>query len=223
MVIHNAMKITWKTFLNILFPQKCIGCGITQINFCTACMSSLPRARPPEDRFIHALYDYRHPLVKHVIWKLKYKNAKDVAECFADSLLEEIIAVLNEELLVFESEKPLIVPIPLHKKRLRERGYNQSDLIAKAVVARGGQKIFDVSTTLLRRIKETKSQVRSEKRTVRIKNLEDAFICDAPSIVRGRTIILIDDVTTTGATLSSAKKALIRANPKKILAFTIAH
>ncbi|MEK7460552.1 MAG: phosphoribosyltransferase family protein [Patescibacteria group bacterium] len=186
-------------------------------------MSSLPRARPPEDRFIHALYDYRHPLVKRVIWKLKYKNAKDVAECFADSLLEEIIAVLDEELLVFESEKPLIIPIPLHKKRLRERGYNQSDLIAKAVVAQGEQKIFDISTTILRRVKETKSQVRSEKRTVRIKNLENSFICDTPSLVRGRTIILIDDVTTTGATISSAKKALIRANPKKILAFTIAH
>lgn len=217
------MRTLWKIFLDILFPKKCAGCEVIGADLCIECVSSLPKARRAEHAFIYSLHDYQHPLTKRAIWNLKYDNARGVAECFADNLFDEIIAVLGEELFVFESDRPLIMPIPLHKKRLRERGYNQSELIIKAIARRDSRRIFDISTTLLARTKETRPQARSEKRTARIKNLEDAFICSSPSLVRGRTIILIDDVTTTGATLSSAKKALMSAHPHQVLAFTIAH
>lgn len=218
------METFWKTFLDILFPQKCIGCGASKTNLCVACISSIPGGvRFPEHNFIHALYDYRHPLIKQAIGKLKYKNAQNVAECFGGGLFEEIVGVLSEKFFVSPSEKFLLVPIPLHKKRLRERGYNQSELIAKAIMRQDKHNVFALSTAILTRTKETRSQARSEKRAVRIKNLQDAFICSAPSLVQGQTIILIDDVTTTGATLFSAKKALSHARPRAVFAFTIAH
>jgi predicted amidophosphoribosyltransferase len=83
--------------------------------------------------------------------------------------------------------------------------------------------IFEFAPGALVRTRKTTAQARSEKRTARIANLHEAFTCPDPTHIRGRTIILIDDVTTTGATLLSAKHALSLARPRKIIAFTVAH
>jgi len=73
------------------------------------------------------------------------------------------------------------------------------------------------------RTRATAPQARSEKRVARLANLRGAFVCTGPSRIRGRVVILIDDVTTTGATLLEAKRALTVAKPRKVLAFTVAH
>lgn len=207
----------------MLFPQKCAGCKKTSTILCSRCLSLIPRAKPSEQKFIYSLYDYQNPIVKNIVWLLKYKSRRNAAYCFSKEMLNELISILNKKTLIPGQTKPLLVPIPLHKNRMLERGYNQSELLAKAIKKCDQENIFDLAPTILFRNKETPPQARSEKRSERILNLNNAFICKRPELVRGKIIILIDDVTTTGATLASAKKELLKAKPCAILAFTVAH
>ena len=190
---------------------------------CKKCLASVPAPFPAELSFIRAVFDYKNKFIKRAIWRFKYENAREFAEVFADSLYDEIIGELGESLHVSENEKFLLIPIPLHQHRLRERGYNQSELLARAVMKRDHGGIFELSPKVLIRTRKTKPQAHSEKRTVRLANLRDAFACVDHARVHGRTVILLDDVTTTGATLLAAKQALDRAHPHSVLAFTIGH
>lgn len=117
----------------------------------------------------------------------------------------------------------MLIPIPLHKKRLRERGYNQSDLLVREIVALDTVGLFSTAPDLLMRMRDTKPQAKKEKRRARLENLRDAFTCLDLGRIHNKTVILIDDVTTTGATLQEAKRALMKGNPRKVLAVTVGH
>ncbi|MDD5152793.1 MAG: phosphoribosyltransferase family protein, partial [Candidatus Pacebacteria bacterium] len=99
----------------------------------------------------------------------------------------------------------------------------QSEALVKAIMTHDKANMFEVAPNVLTRTRATKPQARHEKRRAREKNLENAFSVPSPEKIRGRIIILVDDVTTTGATLVSAKRAIASARPKKVLAFTVAH
>ncbi len=215
--------MNFSSLLDLLFPRECVGCRTPRTLLCENCLGEVPQASPAEHPFIHGTFDYRDPIIKRAIWRFKYKNMRNFAEIFAPYLYDEIIGTIGESLSISVSEKFLLVPIPLHKKRLRERGYNQSALLALALIKLDSAKLFEYSPDILVRARETKPQAKSEKRAVRLANLRDAFTCIDPARVRGRTIILIDDVTTTGATLLEAKRALSSGRPRKVLAFTVGH
>jgi ComF family protein len=185
-------------------------------------MANVPSASPPAQSFITAIFDYQNPIIRGVIWKFKYKNARAVARCFGGILYDEIIGEISDDLRVSKNEVFLLVPIPLHKKRLRERGYNQSELLAREIIKYDTGKIFQIETRTLLRTRATKPQAKSEKRTKRFENLRGAFRVDTKR-VHGENIILLDDVTTTGATLSEARKALLKAGAKTVRAYAVAH
>lgn len=154
---------------------------------------------------------------------MKYKNRQSIPQIFGRELFDEIIGVLNEKMLVLGNEKIILVPIPLHKNRFRIRGYNQSDLIAKAITTYDTNNLFEISTTILTRTKDTSPQARSQKRDDRFQNLAYAFEYTNSISIKNRVVILIDDITTTGATINFAKKTLKKGLPRHVLAFTIAH
>ena len=116
---------------------------------------------------------------------------------------------------------PLLVPIPLSKKRLHERGYNQAELLARALVKHSGEKIR-IETNALFKVRETGRQAMIHERSRRLGNLAKAFHADSTH-VRGKNIVLIDDITTTGATIVEARRALKKAGARKVLALTVAH
>jgi len=208
--------------IDLLFPQKCAGCGSLGILLCKNCIASLPRATPSVHPFVTALFDYQSTLLRRAIWRFKYKNAQGFAKHFGEQLYEDIIGNLGEELHISKNDSFLLVPIPLHKKRFRERGYNQSELIARAITNHDTDKLFEFSRNTLIRIRETKPQARSDKRATRLENLRGAFHANSDT-AKGRNIILIDDVTTTGATFSEARKALRKAGARSVRAYAIAH
>lgn len=209
--------------LDLVFPRQCLACGTPHTLLCVKCLAKIPSAPPAEHPFIRAVFDYHHPFIKDAVWRFKYKNARGFAEVFAEKMYEEMIGDLGDGLCASLSETFLLVPIPLHKKRLLERGYNQSELLARAIIARDQINMFELAPDLLVRTRATPPQARSEQRTVRLNNLRGAFACTDPTRVRGRIIILIDDVTTTGATLEEARHALATAKSRKVWAFTVAH
>ena len=216
----RRLTIIFNNILDLVFPRQCLGCGTPRTLFCAKCLAGAP---PAEHSFIRAAFDYRHPSIKRAIWRFKYENVRGFAETFAERLYEEILGDLGDNLHLSPGETFLLVPIPLHKKRLRERGYNQSALLARKIIALDHSNTFEYAPNLLIRAHATAPQARNEKRAARLTNLRGAFTCTDPTRARGRTIILIDDVTTTGATLLEAKRALASSKPRNVLAFAVAH
>ncbi len=219
----SALISTITSLINAIFPSECIGCKKADTTLCDDCIENVPLAGKTEHAFISAIFDYRNSVIRSAIWKFKYKNARALAKIFAPYLYDEIIGSLGNELFISGGENILLVPVPLHKKRLRERGYNQSELLVREILKLDSARIFTYAPELLVRIKETKPQAKSEKRNMRIKNLEGAFTPVMTTLAQGRIAVLIDDVTTTGATLLEARRALRVLRPRKVLAFALAH
>ncbi|EKE14572.1 MAG: phosphoribosyltransferase, partial [uncultured bacterium] len=119
---------------------------------------------------------------------------------------------------IFDLES-ILIPIPLHKKRLKERGFNQSELLAKEIAPVLGFKYL--GEILIRKI-YTQAQAELPKEE-RLHNIKDCFELKEKSEIKGKTIILIDDVFTTGATLQEAAKVLKKGGAKKVWGLTIAH
>ena len=126
---------------------------------------------------------------------------------------------------VVEFGSPLIVPVPLHPSRRRERGFNQSDLLASGLVRalrkRNGGTAPIVAKACLRRTRATPPQTGLSV-AARRENLRGAFEVLNPQDVRGRAIVLVDDVMTTGATLSACARALKRAGAAQVMGLTLA-
>ena len=159
------------------------------------------------DRLL-AVWSYRPPL-EEVVRALKFGRL----DFLGGHLADEIWHRLGSELRVVEA----IVPVPLHWRRQMTRGYNQAERIARPLAKRIGRPLV----TALRRTRATPPQARLE-RSRRQANLRRAFRCRRPSEVRGRSVLLVDDVTTTGATLEAAATALRRAGAASVVALAAA-
>lgn len=214
------------TILEFIFPVNCLVCHKSGTDLCFECLSDSKNAVRECARWIFPIFDYRHPPVKKAMWMLKYKHKKRLAEVFAIALYEKMLEELPE-LAQFENfDKPIIIPIPLSKKRLKERGFNQTALIVKEIERINkirNSLEFEINLDILQKTKETEHQARIKDRNERLKNLKGTFVLNPKLSIKGKNIVLVDDVITTGATLSEAKKVLIKAGARKIYAFTIAH
>ena len=208
--------------LDLVFPRACAICGKSRTEVCETCLYLLPRAKNAEHSFIHPIFDYQDKIVRHLIWKFKYKNARSIAVGFGKVLYEEIIGDLGDGLPVSKSASFLLLPIPLHKKRLRERGYNQSELLVREIMRNDTEKIFISTSSALVRHRKTLPQAKSVKRALRLENLRGAFTASM-NTVSGKHVLLIDDVTTTGATLVEARKVLLLAGARSVKAYSVAH
>jgi len=156
--------------------------------------------------------------LRELIHLLKYNQVRPAANVLGRMLAEAI-----EDLQpLFSGSEVLVVPVPLHVRKLRQRGFNQSDLIARAALklkaATGG---FQLSAGLLERRRETKSQI-GLSRHQRRENIRGAFVVVKPDEVNGREILVVDDVFTTGTTVSECARILRRAGASKVYVATVA-
>jgi len=229
-------KAFWRSLVKLFFPPACLACGQrieeqTQVicenceirlamvgrNVCPECGTEnpeIPCAVCAEEHYAFAtarsVFKFQGP-VKDLIHALKYQGYTSPAGFFAMPLAE-----------LMESEAALkdhdcISSVPLHRVRKRERGFNQSELIAYAVSVMAGipyaepvyRRVNTISQTLL-------------TRAMRKKNLKDAFKIKKNANVKGKKIILVDDVFTTGSTLNEIAKTLMSAGAAKVTALTVA-
>ena len=211
-----------RSLLNFVFPPSCVGCAKHGTALCAKCLSKIPLADISVDKNIYPVFSYKDPTIKQAIWELKYGNNKVVARPLARVLYDKILEEM-QELETFQGFiKPLIVPIPLSRKRQRKRGYNQSELLCKELSFIDPLS-FKLCTNVLYKSLDTKQQTKTISKSERKNNLRGCFAIKHQEKIVDRNIILIDDIVTTGATLSEAKKVLRRSGAKKIVAFTIAH
>ncbi len=221
-------------FLDILFPPYCVGCGKVGTYVCKQCFSTFRTAydscylchKPSFLGKIHeqckeacgldgtlSVWKYEG-VMRKLIHAFKYKFSYDMATTIAELML-----------LTLDSKKgyipkAVLVPIPLHEKRFKWRGFNQSDIVGRRIAFRMG---WQVEQNILRRIKYTSSQVLLNK-TERQTNMKAAFVVNKELLpkVENKKIVLFDDVWTTGSTIHSASCALKQAGAGSVWALTIA-
>jgi competence protein ComFC len=213
----------FKKFLNFLFPIGCIGCGKNDQYICPDCLNSVSYCLEQKHDWIISVFQYENKIIRKAIWMLKYRNKKEIAKIFAEAIYDRIIEEL-QDLKTFQNfTNPILIPIPISKEKHQKREYNQSELIAFELVELDQENNFTLKTNILFKIKDTKSQMEIKNRKERLNNLKNCFQVKNPDEIEGRNIIIIDDILTTGATLSEARKVLKNAGAKKIIAITVAH
>lgn len=154
--------------------------------------------------------------IQTLIHSLKYNGLKDLGVLLGELVAKELI----QNNYTYLKNYDFIIPIPLHKSKLRERGYNQSDYIA-----RGINKYFNLEYNdyCFIRKKDTKSQTKLSIEE-RYKNLKDAFdfVPEHKKSLKGKKIILVDDIITTGATVKEAQKTLLKGGVTEIFSISVA-
>jgi ComF family protein len=202
-------------WLDFLFPPRADEIGLRNISIDDFIALVAPRIVPETRPGTVALLPFNDPRVRAAIHEAKYRG-----NTYAYKLLGAALAEYLRDADEYEGTKFIIVPIPLGKKRRKERGFNQVEEIAnRATKQIGGASIVD--STLLIRTRETISQV-SLPRHKREKNMRGAFGA-AHSVNPSSTYIILDDVLTTGATLQAAIDALKKAGAEHIIPLALAH
>ncbi|MBI5072125.1 ComF family protein [Candidatus Falkowbacteria bacterium] len=206
-----------KFIFDTLFPIECLGCGREGEWLCAACRENIkPDHHSLRGEFldrIFTFYSYDNEFFKKIIHGLKYKFVEDLASPLGTLLIRELKRIEGQI-----GKPDFIVPVPLHRKRLLERGFNQSELLALKISEYFG---WPVENTVLKRSRATAPQV-SQDEAGRKENVGNAFsVVDSLKILN-KKIVLLDDVTTTGATMEECAKVLKNAGAKEVLGLALA-
>lgn len=217
----------WHRLLDLISPRLCVVCGhrlsVTEEVVCASCNFHLPRTgfqhnayenemaklfwgQIPIERATAFFYYEAHAETANILYELKYKDHPEIGEIFGRMFAREIKSA------GFFDGIDGIIPIPLAKKRQRQRGYNQSQEIAQGISEMIGLPIYNKVVSR----KVFQGSQTSKGRWERNENVENVFeLLDAETI-QGQHLLLIDDVVTTGATIIACAKELLKAGNVKI-------
>ncbi|MBO5413213.1 MAG: ComF family protein [Clostridia bacterium] len=213
----------FEKFLNLIFPNVCGFCNeIDKNSLCKNCELSLEKYEinciKDYTKDNQKYFDYQYSalkyenIVREKIIKYKFNENSYLYKTFAK------IIIKNKKVYGFLKLYDIIIPVPMHKLKKSVRGYNQSELLAKEIAK---QMELHFEKELLIKIKNTKVQSTLTK-TQRAENVKNAFFVADTTKVKGKKIILIDDIYTTGSTVNECSKVLKKAGAKEICVVTIA-
>lgn len=188
------------------FPASLASHEISSL-LCAECRQD---SSPFKKIFASTLYE---GVMKEAIHLLKYRRKKGIMK-----RLEKILKIYFFQTDLPFSKFDLVVPIPLHRKKLKERGFNQAELLARVIATHFGLKLVKDN---LKRVKATKSQTSLSKKQ-RIENIKGAFQFRNKDKFRAKKILLVDDVYTTGTTVREAARVLKKAKVREAYIFTLA-
>jgi ComF family protein len=205
--------------IDLFFPKRCLGCQKEGKYFCYQCQEEI-KPLPFQIFPVISFFPYKG-IVKKAIIKLKYGFVTDLA----NELVALMLKIVEEKKefswlkKLGQKRKVILIPLPLHPCRWRWRGFNQSELLGKKLAEALN---WNLETQLLARQKNTQPQV-SLKSEARKQNIKDSFFMTKKATVslKRKTIIIFDDVWTTGSTLKEAQDVLKRNGFKKVFGLTI--
>ena len=235
---------SWKqNLLDLLFPASCVSCGVLGSVFCAPCASVIPLSEPacfvcnarkssgsicagcrPRAPYLTRVwwatsYDNEH--VRNALIQFKYNSNQALAEVLANFIVASIKKRAQAHGVGIPANAAILA-IPLHPRKKRLRGFNQSELLAVHIAR-------DLSIPLLppyivERIKNTAPQAQASGKEHRIKNMEHAFAVDPAHAnkIKNRVVILVDDIATTGSTLTDAARALKTAGAAHVWGLVVA-
>ncbi|RKD32324.1 ComF family protein [Thermohalobacter berrensis] len=242
-LIKSTVKTFFSVILELIYPERgiCFICDkydetLDEGHICKSCRKTLPFikehrckicGKPLELGYIpdkcpdciknrHYFEKAVSPLlykdiVKDYIYKYKYGKKSYMYKAFAPLMVNELV---KNNLTDFD----LIVPVPLHRSKMRKRGFNQSELLARLI-----SKKLDIPLDIknLKRVKKTLTQNKL-KRDERYKNVKNAFSIKKKGVFNNKRILLVDDIFTTGSTVDECSKTLLKAGGKEVFVVTIA-
>jgi len=220
-------------FLALIYPRNCVACGNSlfkhEEQVCNYCYTHLPKSnfhKQPRNP-VDALFYGRTPLllassfyvfqkkgsIQKVLHAIKYKHNKDLAVLVGKWYAED----LKTNNII--SKADFIIPVPLHSKKFKIRGYNQSEEFARGLSE--GLKIT-LNTSVLQRTEFTETQTKKSKYE-RWENVEDVFELIAPETFKNKHVVLVDDVITTGATIEACCQLLQQIEGIQVSVLSIAY
>ncbi len=217
--MNNKLK---RFFLDLLFPRTCFGCKKEQTYLCQDCESILEvfythqKFKNPKLDDLYFAVSYEKPLVKRLITQFKYQPfVKELSQNLSQLIINhfQLIEFNNHEFKNF-----LIVPVPLYIKRLKWRGFNQAKELSKHL-----SKFFGIPliNDVLIKNKRTKLQMELSKEK-REQNIINAFECINEEKIQNRNILLVDDIYTTGSTITECARILKNSGAKEVIGTVIA-
>ena len=213
------MKVV-ELLLDLIYPPRCAFCrrllDRREKGVCRFCRPKLPYV--PADGQVQHFRNvdkclsplYYHGSVKDSLHRYKFGGAT----AYADIYSEFIVKCIDENQISCDS----ITWVPLSRRRLRKRGYDQAELLAEEI----GKRLGLPPVRLLKKQRDTRPQSKTGSVERRRANIADAYVCLHPEQAAGKRILLVDDIVTTGATLAEASGVLIKAGAVEVLAATVA-
>ncbi|MBU0648694.1 ComF family protein [Patescibacteria group bacterium] len=236
MEISKKINFIKESLFDFLFPRTCIGCGEEGLWCCESCFKKIELRQANHCPFCPTQTEdgrvCQNCLPAHAIFRLInlgfYKNSlwQSLIQNFKYQCVEETVQILERLTKQFFAKYPqfkqrrydLVIPVPLHRRRFLERSFNQAEAFARILCSEIGT---EINTSVLSRTKNTppQAQLNDEQRE---KNIVGAFSAVDPTRVRGKKILLVDDVFTTGSTIREAAKTLLNAQASRVEACVMA-
>lgn len=220
--MFDFLAVSLRSFLNLILPNCCLHCDVALndrgVFLCNKCLKSLPYTNyhlyPFDNELVSLLnksvnihsavamcYFSDDNMMHNIIHSLKYKDMSKLG-CFLGETYGDILVDFD-----FVRRYDVIVPIPLHKFRFNQRGYNQSEMIARGLASSLG---IDVDTDSVMRIVNTSTQT-NKNAEERMRDMQGAFKVVKPSNLNGKHLLLVDDVVTTGSTMISCAREILKS------------
>ncbi len=225
--------IKWyQDLIHVIFPDLCLSCNrepkTADAWFCITCIHQMPYTDHFELKDNEVLKHFKGriklahgaailrfkegSIVQNILHQLKYKQRKEIGEVFGKIAAEKL---KNSQLF---PQPDIIIPVPIHKNKLKKRGYNQSSIFGKSL---GDCCNIEFQETILIKNKETESQT-GKSRTDRVSNVRDGFTMVYPEKIKLKNVLIVDDVITTGATLEAVCQMVWLAQPASVSVLSIA-
>lgn len=212
---YSLLQSGYQALLDLVFPPRCVHCGKVDYHFCDSCQNDLLESSILSlvDNTIVGVKEiastgYHQGVLQSAVQGLKYHGQRELAP-----ILAQRMATLLESL---DWTYDIVIPVPMHTQRLRERGYNQAKEISLNLAQILGKMHSD---TAIIRERATRSQV-GLNAIERRENLRDAFSADE-GIIKGKSLLLVDDVKTTGATMVGCATAAITVGATQVYGITV--
>ncbi len=215
-------------FIDLILPKEtCVKDleNMTHKNF----IEMVPPSETPQmldSTQIEAIFCYKNPLMRKAMWEIKFQNNRKILKMVAMATAELLLPIVTDMEIFDKSRKILLIPVPLSEKRREERGYNQTAELAKEIIrALRKHKVsnIDLDEDVFKRVVNSEPQTRVRSRQRRLRNIKNAYIVTKPEKILNRNVIILDDVTTTGATLQTAASVIKACKPSRLLCLAIAH
>lgn len=233
-------------FLDLFFPIHCLICQKDQKKpadyLCQICLAEVKLKIEPECAFCsarsihgqtcpfcrceqHALdflwaaVDYQEPAVKKTLWAFKYRFIPDLKLPLTKLMATYLRHKKLDKLLENYRRHLVLVPTPLHRRRLNWRSYNQSELLAEELAKEFN---LHLENRVLTRSKHQTPQAEIKDKEKRTRNAQNIFFCQNSEKIKDKTIILVDDICTTGSTLDEAARILKASGAEKVIGLVVA-
>ncbi len=233
-IINKTVGEIEKLIDSVLFHESCINCGSEGKILCTECEKFLPAPEHDLPEHIFSLYEYRHPIIKKLLTDAKYRKKFSGLKYFGRPLYDACLDILSEYNELKHFPHILLIPVPMTHKKKSLRGFNQADIIAKAISMadreanqnnknHNSSKIFTLSLNCVKKVRETTPQATIHSRQKRLQNPVGSFVVTKPKLIKNSFCIIIDDITTTGATINELRRTLYASGASHCIGLTVGH